>query len=283
MGIFAALISAVLGTSKDILSKNLSVLISSTTSALTSFLYPIPFYLIWIIFLFVISPEAVYFGPSFVLLVLLRASSDAVAEWMKMSSYKYSDLSTVASILSLSPAFLLLLSPVITKDPISIQGAIGVLLVVAGNLLITYKTERSTDSKWHGTFLAIGASFFFALNGCFDRLAVQTAHPVISGFFMTLIAGLIIFALSFGKAAQGAFDKKLLPILSARGAMEVGFMCSKLYALTVMSAPYVVSIQRLSIVFSVFAGHFYFKEKRAANKLIAAFIILSGTFLIALN
>jgi drug/metabolite transporter (DMT)-like permease len=66
-----------------------------------------------------------------------------------------------------------------------------------------------------------------------------------------------------------------------RGLLEVAFMVSKLYALQYLQAPYVVGVQRLSLLLSILGGSLFFKEPDVVRRLAAGILILGGVFLIA--
>src|SRR2546427_289329 len=58
-----------------------------------------------------------------------------------------------------------------------------------GIVLVMYRPSATgLAAQKKGIVLAIGASFFFSLNSCFDRLAVLEGTPVFAGFAMTLLS-----------------------------------------------------------------------------------------------
>src|SRR6516164_4185498 len=113
MGIFAALLSAVFSTSKDIVSKKLTVKIDGTASAFASFAFALPFYLIVLLMLWLLGYNIFTFTQAFWLLVLARALTDVFAEWLKMYAFGHGDISLVNILFSLSPLCLLAMSPLL--------------------------------------------------------------------------------------------------------------------------------------------------------------------------
>src|SRR5262245_15172062 len=167
MGLFASLLSAVLAASKDLVSKRLASRLDGTASTFASFAYALPYYALVLAALFLLGQETFTCSVSFLVLVLLRSVTDALAEGLKMHALAHGDISVVACFLSLSPLFLLLTSPLLTGDPLSGPGAAAVVLVVGGSLLLVY---RPTAAGWagqrKGVLLASGAALFFSLNSC---------------------------------------------------------------------------------------------------------------------
>jgi drug/metabolite transporter (DMT)-like permease len=282
MGFLAALLSAVFSSSKDLLSKRLSFQLDGTASTFASFAFALPFYVVVFAVLYVWGEERFEWSLFFLMLVLLRSVTDTFAEWMKMYAFAHGDISMVASFFSLSPLFLLITSPLITGDPLSLPEVGAVVLVVGGSLLMVY---RPSKTGWAGQrkaiLLASGAAVFFSLNSCFDRLAVRHGTPVFAGFTMTLLSALFLtpFAV-FRKDRVQALRIHRTGLL-LRGSLENAFMICKLYALQFLQAPDVVAVQRLSLVLSIVGGRMFFKESDFKRRLAAGLLILVGVFVVA--
>lgn len=282
MGFVAAICSALFATSKDLISKRLAFRLDGTTSTFASFAYALPFYVVVLTILYAMGLETFAWTPYFLLLILLRAITDTFAEWMKMSALVHGDLSVVATFFSLSPIFLLLASPLITDDPIGWPEVVAVILTVAGSLLMIYQpAEHGWARQKKGILLACGAAFFFCLNSCFDRLAVQRGTPVFSGFTMTFLSALFLTPFVVVSKERIQSLKGHSGGLAIRGLLEISFMVCKLYALQFMQAPDVVAVQRLSLVLSIIGGRMFFKEKNFRRRLIAGLLIMAGVFAVA--
>ncbi|GIW80031.1 MAG: hypothetical protein KatS3mg105_1838 [Gemmatales bacterium] len=281
MGLFFSFLSAVLSSSKDLVSKRLAFRLDSTASTYASFAYALPFYMIALIAMSLFGWETVTLSASFWLLVLLRSITDTMAEWLKMHAFEHGDISIVASFFSLSPLFLLITSPLITGDQLAPLGALALVIVVIGSLLLVY---RPTSHGWRrqkkAIFLAIAAAIFFSLNSCFDRLAVQEGNPVFAGFTMTLLSALFLFPLIIRSRPRLESLRAQRTGLLIRAVLEFTFMSSKLIALQYLTATDVVGIQRLALVFSIVGGYVFFKEEDLPRRLSAGILILAGVFLI---
>jgi drug/metabolite transporter (DMT)-like permease len=281
MGFLAAFLSALFSASKDLLSKRLAFRMDGTSSTFASFAFALPFYLVVLAVQFFLGQETALWVSRYLLLVLLRSVTDTFAEWMKMYAFAHGDISLVATFFSLSPLFLLLTSPLITGDPLSLADVVAVMLVVGGSLLIVYHPSKSGwGEQKRGIVLALGAALFFSLNSCFDRLAAQYGRPVFSGFTMTLLSAVFLAPLVLTRGdrlrALHAYRRGLL----ARGLLEVAFMVCKLYALQFLNAPFVVVINRFALVLSIIGGRLFFKEPDFARRLAAGLLILLGVVLI---
>jgi drug/metabolite transporter (DMT)-like permease len=282
MGLLAALLSTIFSSSKDLMSKRLAFRLDGTVSTFASFAFALPFYLLLLAALWLHGAEPFTCSLAFLTLVLLRSLTDTFAEWLKMHAFAHGDLSLVVLVLSLSPLLLLIASPLLTGDPLTLAEVASVVLVVAGSTLMVYRPSGyKGSSQKRGILLAAGAGLFFTLNSCFDRLAVERGTPVFSGFAMTLLSALFLCPLVLGRADRlGALRTHHLGFLT-RGLLETAFMVCKLFALQTMHAPAMAGIQRLSLLLSIIGGRVFFKEQDFKRRLAAGCLIVAGVAVIA--
>ncbi len=282
MGVILSLLSACFSSAKDLISKRLAFQLDGTTSTFASFAFALPYYLVLLALLALLGRETFVYSGAFLLLVVLRSTTDTLAEGLKMHAFTHGDISVVASFFSLSPLFLLLTSPLITGDRLSVPGAAAVLLVVGGSLLLLYRPgHKSWRSQRRGILLASAAALFFSFNSCFDRLAVQKGTPVFAGFTMTLLSAAFLAPTLLLRPDRQKALRVSQRALWARGFLEVAFMVAKLSALQYLQAPYVVGLQRLALLLSIVGGRVFFREEDFLRRLVAGLLILLGVFLIA--
>ena len=280
MGYIFAFLSVFLAGTKDLFSKKLSSHVDGTLSTFASFAFALPFYFILLIFLTLTGSEKWSFSLLFFEYVLLRSLSDAGAEWCKMTAFTYGEISLVAPFFALSSLFLLILSPLITGDIPSVLGMIGVLIILSGTILNLTSKETSNNRSVKSIMYASLAAVFFALNSCFDRLAVKSASPALSGFTMTLFVALFFLPVIFKRQNSMKLLKKNSKNFTSRGFFEVSFMFCKLSALQYIQAPYLAGIMQLTIVYSVIAGKVVFNDHDFKRRLVAACLVVVGVGMI---
>lgn len=281
MGLTAAFLGALFSSSKDLVSKKISFSVDGTVSAFASFLFSLPYYLVALSVLYVLGYERFAVTSTFFVLVVLRSSTDAIAEGLKMHAFSHGDISVVSCFLSLSPLFLLFISPLVTGDSVTASGGAAIFLIVAGSLVLVYDPKgKGIAITGKGVWLGLAASLFFSLNSCFDRLAVQVASPVLSGFAMTVLAALLLLPfVAFNRRSWEPLSKHARPFW-VRGFFELAYMVSKLWALQYLQAPYVVGIGKLALLLSIVGGRVFFKEGQFGRRLAAGFLILAGVLVI---
>jgi drug/metabolite transporter (DMT)-like permease len=283
MGIFAALLSTIFSASKDIVSKTLAVRMDGTASTFASFAFALPYYIMVLAVLALMGQEILSFPTAFWWLVLARAVTDSFAEGMKMYALAHGDVSLVSIMFSLSPLVVLAATPLLDQGQVSVSGAVAVVVVVAGSVILVYRPSHPDWGRQKkGILLGMGAAIFFAANSIFDRLAMKQSDPndmgaaVMAGFTMTLTSAVLLapFVVTHrGRLAGLAASQRRL---HARGIMETAFMVSKLVAMQWMVAAYVVGIQRGSLIIAIIAGRYLLKEGDFARRLVAGLLIMAG-------
>lgn len=281
-GYFAALSLAIFLSAKDLVSKNLSLSLSGTLSAFASFFYALPFYAALLIVLWLLGYETFAVTSTFAVLICVRAMTDTGAEWTKMSSLTYADISLVAAFQSLSSTFLVLFSPLITGDPLSSTSALGLVVITIAGICLPRPWQKSERARaqLRGVLLSILSAFFFSLNHCVDRLAAQTGSAALSAASMTFLSGafLLPIVLLRERTPRRDLAGASKPLL-IRGLLEVIMMVSKLLALQHLSAPQTVAIARLAIPLSIIGGALFYKERDIAWRLAFGSLMVCGSIL----
>jgi len=198
-----------------------------------------------------------------------------------MHAFAHGDISVVGLFFSISPLFLLITAPLITEDTTSLEGILAVIAVVGGSMLVIYRpSQTGWAAQKKGILLALAASFFFSLNTCFDRLAVQHGTPVFAGFTMTLLSAAFLAPFILLRRERVDSLRHHRAGLWLRGFLEIAFMVGKLYALQFLQPAYVTGILRLSLVFSIIGGRVFFGETDTVRRLLAAALIIGGVLVI---
>jgi drug/metabolite transporter (DMT)-like permease len=218
------------------------------------------------------------------MLVLARSVSDVFAEGFKMRAFANGDISLVTSFLALSPLFLAFLSPYITGDRVTTHDYVALAFIVVGSLMIV-RRDKDTGKVFQlrAVVYALLASLAFALNSCFDRLAVVQSGALVSGFAMTLMAAVFCIPVAFRHHdALPQLSTHAKPFL-VRGAWETLFMVSKLFAMTMLEAHVVLGISRISLILTVLAGKAMFGERDTGRRLLAAGCMYAGLLVLFLG
>lgn len=282
MGYAFAVGSAALSSARDAVSKRVSATVDGVTSTFASSAFALPFYLVLLLAAVASGHETLRFTPALLGLALLRSTSDVLGETLKMRALVRGNLSVVASFLSLSPIFLLLVFPLVTGEGVSLAGGAGVSLAAGGSLILLAR-RAAPPGQGKSALLAACASILFAANACVDGLVVRHATPLLGGFSITAVSSLVLSPFVVPSAARRRALRAGARDLALRGLFETAYMIMKLWALQSLQAPYVVAIQRLSLLVSIVAGRVLFAEKDLGRRLAAGACILAGVLLVVLR
>jgi uncharacterized membrane protein len=284
MGFILALLSACSATAKDIVSKAVASQVHPAISTLASFVFALPFYVILLVLAVLCGVESLTYTGPFVWLVVARSISDVFAEGFKMKALQVGDISLVSSFLSLSPLLLALMSPAITGDRVTTHDWIALGFIVLGSLIII-RRDRQTGAvvQVRAIVYACLASVAFALNNCFDRLAVVNSGALTAGFSMTLLAGMLVAPMALQRAEAWSELRQNYRAFLARGAWETLFMVTKLAALQFLQAHVVSGIARTSLLFTVIAGRIRFGEQDTTRRVLASLLMYAGLLVLLIQ
>ena len=276
LGFSFAFLAAFFATAKDTCSKKASFSVDPRVSAFASLLLPLPIFIVLLFILWITGYEHFTFGLGFWYLVLARGFFDSLAEMTRMFALKHGELSIVAAILSLHTLITLIISPIITKDPINSQIVTGVIIACVGSLFFVTLTNK-INSK--GIVFALLGAIFFSIINCLDRLSALSATPVFSAFVMTAIACIFTTPFLFNISKEKIVgDIKLGgKAFLMRAVFEVLFSTSKLTALIYLSTPVNSAILRSVVILSTIAGNQFFHEDRFWPRITGSILIMVGS------
>lgn len=246
-----------------------------------------------LIFLALEVPHLAVSVPVFVATVMLAAAVNFLGFYYNVRALRLSDVSLVSPISQLTPAILLVTSPLMLGEAVSVYGVIGVLLVVAGAYFLgVTRTQFSwralgdpirhlTDNR--GVRYALLASVLYAFSSNLDKIGITMSDPFIyivaSGSTMAIGIALYTLFTNRSRLAVTASGVRTSAYSGVSGAIGSIF---QMIAISIWAVPYVIAIKRLSSVVSVVSGVVLLKEKNALPRLMGAAIMVVGTAVIVL-
>ncbi len=124
----------------------------------------------------------------------------------------------------------------------------------------------------------------YTFSASFGKKALSYTTPEFFGVFYMLLVAIICFpimlVLSGGKLK--AFVAKpviFLLVGSAMGAMII----THFVAVERMPVAYMIATKRMNLLFTVFMGHWLFKEERLIQNVLACIIMVLGVFIVAVS
>jgi len=205
-----------------------------------------------------------------------------------MRAISKGDISTVMPMLSFTPLVLLIVSPFTIGEFPSAIGLIGILLVVSGSYFLNLDLKKMSTLapfkaiiKNKGTRYMLIVATLWGISGVFDKISITNSSVLQHITFMNL---LVFCAMTIIVISQKKFDfprmKETKADLFLVSLFTTGSFLFHYIAISLTLVAYVVSIKRITGVFSVLLGAYYFNEPNLRQRLAASLIMFTGVLLI---
>jgi uncharacterized membrane protein len=225
-------------------------------------------------------------GDRFWLVLFMGGSLNVISFTLYVKAIKISDLSLTMPMITLTPLFLLVTSPLIVQESASFADAIGVLLLVIGSYVLNLR-ERSQGYlaplkaifRNKGSRLMLTVAFIWSITSNFDKVGVVNSSPIFS-LFGFIALGMTPLVLLKSKNVQYVLPNlKGLMTIGLFNALAISF---QMIAVTYTLVTQVIAVKRTSALMSVLFGHFFFAENGLKERLTGATIMVLGVVLITL-
>jgi len=269
LGFFLSLLVAILESFKDIHSKGIlrdySPLFLMTNMKILSSLFLLPFALI--------HPQISDYR-TFLLVYPINLLLNFFAFHLYFSAIKVSPLSLSLPMLSFSPVLLLFTSRVMLGEELSGMGILGVFMVFTGSYILNVSKIRAgllepikAIFKERGSVYILIVVLIWSITANLDKIGVSSSSPIFWSFSMSLGLGVLgLLALKL----RISFNFPFL-YLSLADTLSTLF---QMIAISLIPVPYMISIKRLSVLFSSLWGIIFLGE--SANLIGILFMILGG-------
>ena len=227
----------------------------------------------------------------FYIVVIINVFVWIVGIFLLMKSLEESDLSISIPMLSFTPIFLLFVSYILLREFPSLQGLAGIFIVVVGSYILNISSVKSgffeplkSIFKNKGVFYMLIVAFLFSVTASLSKSGINLSNPAYFIFIHYLFASIILLVLFFRK-----FKKDIKQIKKNSGyffIIGVAVAFSEIMTATAFKleiVPYVISLKRTSVIFSVLIGYLFLKEKNFKHAIIGSVIMFIGAVLITLS
>jgi len=280
-----SLLTALFEALKDVLGKKSLEKCSEYIVAWALRLFALPFLLpLWFFTKNAIS------GNRFWIALLTGGTLNLITTILYMKALKASDLSVTVPMVTFTPLFLLITSPIMVGEFPSIKGFMGILLIAAGSYLLHLEKIRQgiwapfkSLVKEKGPRLMLMVAFIWSITSNIDKIGIQNSSVVVwaTAIHLFNIVGMIpvIWITSRSHISQLREHRKILVPMGFIDALK--YIC-QLAALQFTLVAYVISIKRTSAILCVIFGAVFFKETGFKERLTGSIIMVLGVLLITL-
>lgn len=287
--LFAFLI-ALFESIKDILSKKTLQKLDEYAVAWALRVFAFPFLLPLLLFF-----DMPVLGDWFWLALLCGGSLNLLTTILYMRAIKYSDLSLTIPMITFTPLFLLLTSPLIVGEFPDLSGIVGILLIVIGSYILNLNQATRGQSfiapikaLWRneGPRLMLLVAFIWSITSNIDKVGIRNSSVPFWAFSINafLALGMVLMMLLKARKTPASMPgiRSHLGALSLIGFVNAGKILFQMVAINLTLVAYVISIKRTSALITVVLGYLIFKEKGFKERVTGVIIMLCGVFLITL-
>ncbi len=249
-------------------------------TALFSFLFLLP------TLFFVPMP---YIREGFLLSLFIGAVLNLLARLVFLKAIKGADLSLVAPLLSFSPAFLMLTSPLLSHETPTLYGMVGLALMLTGSCVLAirkgeagYRASIRTLLMQRWVRMGLMVAVIWGMAGLVDKAGIHDSSPL---FWAVCMQGFMaVLAMPFVVRRTWARGKRIRPVI--RPMVPIGFSnaivigCYVL-ALSISQVSVVFTLYQTNIIISVLLGWLLFREKDIKDRLKGASVMLAGAVFIS--
>ncbi len=283
--IIPALFTAFSEATKDYFSKRAMQKINYYTAAWSLMTLPIPFLLTALVF--VGLPNI---GPTFLPIAIANSMLYILSVVLYMKAISNSPLSLILPILSFTPVFMLLTSPIILNEFPKTIGLIGLVFIAAGVYVLNVKDMKKgllapfvSLAKNKSSMLMLAVALIWSITGVTGKYLVNQSSPVFTMFSQYVISAVAfsMFAFATRKINIKDISKNLKNVISIgffTALSEIGLA----YTFTLTLAAYTIAAKRLSIVIGSIYGFKFFKEGNVVQRLSGSLLTVLGIILIVL-
>ncbi len=237
--------------------------------------------------------------PNYWWALLVGGSLNILAFTLYVRAIKIADLSLTVPLVTLTPLFLLVTSPLIVREQPTPADAVGVILLVIGSYVLNLKASNPQSAitpqnpldplfamiSNPGSRLMLCVAFIWSITSNFDKIGVVNSSPLFwaMSLFTVIAAGMIPFV--FWRKSSAGIEPLLLHwrLLGVTGGFNAIAITFQMLALTMAPVAQVIAVKRMSALLSVLFGHFFFREKGLRARLLGAGIMVSGVVIMSLR
>ncbi|MDI6806298.1 MAG: EamA family transporter [Candidatus Aenigmarchaeota archaeon] len=285
LGFIFAFITAIFESTKDLFSKKGLQKVDEYVVAWGLRAFALPFLLPLLLFISLPTLDGYFWYALFI-----GGGLNVITTILYMKAIKLSDLSITIPMVTFTPLFLLITSPLIVGEFPSVLGIVGICLIVLGAYFLSIKEVRKglfapfkVLTREKGPVIMLLVAFIWSITANIDKIGVLHSSPIFwvisTNVFLTATLSPIMFLRSKNTTREISVNiKGLIPV----GLFSALALIFQMTAIKLTLVAYVIAIKRASAIFSSLYGFFIFKEAGMKERLLGAVIMVLGVFFITL-
>lgn len=224
----------------------------------------------------------------FFVAILILLPLETIALILYMKAIKISPLSITLPFLALSPIFMIFTSNLILGERLDKFGMAGIVLTAVGAYLLNVRTTRKgilepfkAIRRERGSLYMIIVAFIYSITSNLGKMAVLHSSPLFFAATYLPILSVLFFPIlvwkNQGKMKQLFSHATLFGLIGFAIALAT---ITHFLAVNLAEVAYVISVKRMSLLFGIMYGAFWFKETNVMERLIGGFVMILGVIII---
>ncbi len=230
-------------------------------------------------------------GPNFGWALLVGGGLNVWAFLLYVQAIKAADLSLTVPLVTLTPLFMLITSPLMVGEFPSLMDGVGVMLIVIGSYILNLAAESKGGFAPLRSLLTnpgcrkmLWVAFLWSFTANLDKVGVANSSPFFWSVTLLLfiacgITPMLLYRFNTSPPTQLRLNWQLLGLTGGLAALAIGF---QMMAITMTSVAQVIAVKRMSSLISVLFGHFLFQESGLRERLSGAVVMVLGVVIITL-
>ncbi|MDX9787563.1 MAG: DMT family transporter [Desulfobacterales bacterium] len=248
--------------------------------------YSLPFFMIVMPFVPVPVIDRGFYGSFAACLPI-----NVLASFLYTKAIKISPLSLTVPYLAFTPPFAMVTGYLFLHETPGIWAGVGIVATCIGSYVLNIEPDRQgllapvkAVFNETGSWMMLIVAFLFAFTVVVGKKAIVHSSPLFFTMVFFSIHNLIVLGILAvtGKIRIHTFAGNFRKGLVAGGLLFIHVLLHG-FAISWTQAAYMVSIKRLSILFSIIYGRMFFEERRMVVRLVGATFMLGGAVLIVLK
>ena len=235
-------------------------------------------------------------GPRYGQAILIGGGLNILAFTLYFRAIKTADLSLTVPLVTLTPLFLLVTSPIIVGEQPTELDAVGVILLIVGSYVLNLNPSHGVTIaplkaiiNNAGSRTMVGVAFIWSITSNFDKVGTLNSSALFWGtsLFSAIAIGMVPFVIQ--RIWQTGLAAIVTPLkVQAKFVILAGFFIAigvslQFAALTMAPVAQVIAVKRMSALISVSLGYLLFGEVGLRERFLGAAIMVGGVAVMSLD
>jgi drug/metabolite transporter (DMT)-like permease len=235
-------------------------------------------------------------GSLFFPYLAVTSAMEIIAMILYFKALESHEISLAMPMLSFTPLFLIFTSFFILDELPTTLGFFGIVFIVVGSYVLGLKEVKGDGEdpflpfkellrllRNRGTRYMLIVALFWGVETNFVKIVVLNSDPIFAAASFSLFIGIAFLGISAvkGEDVRTGLSQNIGSFALAGAVISLSAVAVN-QAFIMQIVPYVISIKRLNILFSVIYGAIVFHETNIGNRMMGALIMTMGSIIILL-